>query len=189
MFKKSLIPAVCMLVSACGFTPLYSTSGGLWSKTDDSITEETAKVFVAPISEHSGQVMREQLIALLSGQKKAEKEYILQVHNTENVISEQGYTTENVPTRITIGITSAFTLSKGDKVLLSESAFAQSTYNVLQSGYSTVTAKKTLQKQLLTQLAQDIALRVGSFLKTSVVQSKQSEETPDKQSDSNENEI
>ena len=180
MLKKSLIPALCMLISACGFTPLYSTTdGGFLSKTDDSILQETSKVFVAPIAEHSGQIMREQLIALLSGQKKSEKIYTLQVRNTENIISEQGYNAENVPTRITIGITSSFTLSKDNKVLLSESTSAQSTYNVLQSGYSTVTAKQTLQKQLLTQLAQDIALRVSSFLKTSVVQSQKTEEQSD----------
>ncbi len=170
MFKKAIIPAVCMLVTACGFTPLYSQNSGILSQADDTITDETAKIFVAPIAEESGRLMRQNLIALLSGQKKAEKEYILTVQNTEKIISRQGYNSENIPTRLTLGITSAYTLKKGDTVLLSEKASAQSSYNVLQSGYSTNMAKKALQKQLLSQLSQDIALRVSSFFKASLAE-------------------
>lgn len=180
ILKKSFIPAFCMFVSACGFTPLYSTEGGILSKADETIPEETAKVFVAPIAEHSGQIMRQNLISLLSGQKKADKIYTLNVHNTESIIREQGYNAENIPTRITIGINSAFTLSKDGKVLLSETASAQSSYNVLQSGYATVTAKKALQKQLLSQLSQDIALRISSFLKASLANQQTKESNSEK---------
>lgn len=169
MSQKLLCVCLCMLVTACGFTPLYATDEGFLPQADESITEEMSKVYVAPIAEHSGQIMRQNLTSLLSGQRKSEKVYTLSVHNTESVISEQGYNSENIPTRITIGIRSDYTLSKNGKILLSESTSAQSSYNVLQSGYSTVMAKKALQKQLLAQLSQNIALRVSSFLKASLM--------------------
>lgn len=161
-----LVICGCLSVASCGFTPLYATSDGIIPSEDKTISEETAKIYVAPIANRSGQLMRQKLRALLSGQEQQEKIYTLTVTNTEKVLSEQGYREDNVPTRITLGYTSAFSLAKGDKVLLQDTFSAQSSYNILQSGYSTNAAKVALEKQMLSQLAQRIAIRVSSYLKT-----------------------
>lgn len=172
-FTLGLICCCTAALISCGFSPLYATHEGLLPSEDTAVTEEMAKIYVAPISEHKGQLMRQELRALLSGQQQAEKTYTLTVTNKESVISEQGYREDSVPTRITLGYSSTFSLTKGNKTLLTETISTQSSYNVLQSGHSTVAAKESLEKQMLSQLAQNITLRVSSFLKKTLLDEKE----------------
>ena len=113
--------------------------------------------------------MRQSLVAQFSPRVTSEKEYTLTVVNQRTLYSEQGIREDSVPTRITIGYTANYTLKKGDEILLNDTAFAQSSYNVLQSGYSTVTTKAAVERQIILQLSQNIALRVTAFLKKRLI--------------------
>ena len=152
-------------LNACGFQPLYANKTGLLPKQDEAITEEIAKIYVAPIQNRLGMIMRQDLQNTLAPRASKDKVYTLQVTNEKILVSEQGIRSDNIPTRITIGYKSVYTLRKGADVILQDSAFAQSSYNVLQSAYSTVTAEQDVEERIIKLLAQDIALRVTVFLK------------------------
>ena len=51
------------------------------------------------------------------------------------------------------------------KVLLKESAFSTSSYNILMLPYPSVTAENTTRKRLLEVLANNIAIRLGVYFK------------------------
>jgi len=166
VYKLGLCLLLVGALTACGFTPLYATKdSGILPSEDKEVIAETSKIYVEPIADRLGQIMRQNLVAQFSPRVTSAKEYTLTVVNKRTLYSEQGIREDSVPTRITIGYTAYYTLKKGDEVLITDSAFAQSSYNVLQSGYSTVTTKAAVERQIILQLSQNIALRVTAFLK------------------------
>jgi len=174
MRAKLLLCCGLLMLSACGFQPLYATKhSGIISSEIQDVLRETAKIYVEPIANREGQVMRQELQSLLSPRISSSKEYSLTVVNERTLYNEQGIRSDAVPTRITLGYTAKYTLKKGDEVLLSDSVFSQSSYNVLQSGYSTVTAKDNVERQIFQSLAQDIAMRVTAFLKYQIMGNKE----------------
>ena len=174
MYKLGLSLLLVMALAACGFTPLYATKdSGILPSEDKEVIAETSKIYVEPIANRLGQIMRQSLVAQFSPRVTSEKEYSLTVTNRRTLYSEQGIRKDSVPTRIIIGYTAYYTLKKGDAVLLKDSAFAQSSYNILPSGYSTVTTKEAVERQIILQLSQNIALRVTAFLKKRLLNDEQ----------------
>ena len=174
MYKLGLSLLLVLALTACGFTPLYATKGsGILPSEDKEVIGETSKIYVEPIANRLGQIMRQNLIAQFSPRVTSEEEYSLTVVNRQTLYSEQGISKDSVPSRITIGYTADYTLKKGDEVLLNDTAFAQSSYNILQSGYSTVTTKAAVERQIILQLSQNIALRVTAFLKKRLLNDEQ----------------
>ena len=170
MYRLGLSLFLVMTLAACGFTPLYATKdSGILPSEDKEVIAETSKIYVEPIADRLGQIMRQSLVAQFSPRVTSEKEYTLTVVNRRTLYSEQGIREDSVPTRITIGYTADYTLKKGEEILLNDTAFAQSSYNVLQSGYSTVTTKAAVERQIILQLSQNIALRVTAFLKKRLI--------------------
>ncbi len=154
-----------LLLEGCGFQPLYANKSGLLPKQDEAVTKEIAKIYVAPIENRLGMLMRQDLQSSFTPRGVKDRTYTLQVANEKVLVSEQGIRSDSIPTRITIGFKSTYTLRKGADVLLQDSAFAQSSYNVLQSAYSTVAAKQDVEERVIKLLAQDISLRITVFLK------------------------
>lgn len=170
MYRLGLSLFLVMTLAACGFTPLYATKdSGILPSEDKEVIAETSKIYVEPIADRLGQIMRQSLVAQFSPRVTSQKEYTLTVVNRRTLYSEQGIREDSVPTRITIGYTADYTLKKGEEILLNDTAFAQSSYNVLQSGYSTVTTKAAVERQIILQLSQNIALRVTAFLKKRLI--------------------
>lgn len=164
-FVLTLCLGALFTLNACGFQPLYANKIGLLPKQDEAVTTEIAKIYVAPIENRLGMIMRQDLQSTLAPKGSPNKIYTLQVKNEKILVSEQGIRPDNIPTRITIGYKSTYTLRKGADIILQDSAFAQSSYNVLQSAYSTVAAEQDVEERIIKLLAQDIALRITVFIK------------------------
>lgn len=104
--KRNIIPvAALMLVSACGFEPLYveKKSSGQWyydNKFDTGIKEEMASVKVELIQDRIGQLIRNDLLDKLSpkGEPKHAK-YILSVTSINKQEIDQALRNDITATR------------------------------------------------------------------------------------------
>ena len=147
------------MLGACSWQPLYYQG-----KLD--VVSQTAQIEILPVAQESGRELVNKLKDLLNPENKdVEKKYSLFIFLKENINDDQGILGDNTSTRATMRITADFTLKEGNKVLLKESAFSTSSYNILMLPYPTVTAENTTRKRLLEVLANNIAIRLGVYFK------------------------
>ena len=147
------------MLGACSWQPLYYQG-----KLD--VVSQTAQIEISPVAQESGRELVNKLKDLLNPENKdVEKKYSLFIFLKENINDDQGILGDNTSTRATMRITADFTLKEGNKVLLKESAFSTSSYNILMLPYPTVTAENTTRKRLLEVLANNIAIRLGVYFK------------------------
>ena len=59
--RKSLLLFALLLLTACGFRPLYGGAGTDDSVSGQTLTRETAAIFIDEISDRTGQVLRRAL--------------------------------------------------------------------------------------------------------------------------------
>ena len=160
LFKKLALCSLFFLFAACGWQPVYYRS-------DSKLPIETAFVDVLPVPEENGRLLVQQLKDLLNPQNLAkEKKYTLSVSLEERLDTEQGILGDNTATRATMRMTARFRLMEKDKVLLTDTAFSTSSYNILMLPYPTVTAENTTRKRLIDVLADKIAMRLAVYFKT-----------------------
>ena len=150
---------MCLILGGCSFQPLYYQG-----KTD--LLSETAAIDILPVAQESGRILVNKLKDLLNPENESiEKKYTLFVFLKENIYDDQGILGDNTSTRATMRITADFTLKEGNKVLLKETSFSTSSYNILMLPYPTVTAENTTRKRLLEVLANNISIRLAVFFK------------------------
>ena len=159
-FKKNflgIILGLCLV--GCGFSPVYRQDG-------TEFLEKTAQVSVTPIPEESGRILTQSLKDKLNPKNiDAPKNYTLTVKLDETINKDQGVLGDKTSTRATFLLEAFYQLKSGDKELLSSTASAISSYNILPDPYSTVTAEQAVRKRLLEILAGDISVQVTAYFK------------------------
>lgn len=105
LFRKKYVLLLVLALCGCGFEPLYveKKHDNMWyygGDFDTSISQEMAQISIEPISQRFGQIMRNELIDLLTpkGTPKSPK-YRLFVHLTEKRISDQALRSDITATR------------------------------------------------------------------------------------------
>ena len=167
MHKKYILLPL-LLIAACGFEPLYveKKHDNLWyfdGEFDTSISQEMAKVKVEPISDRFGQLLRNDLIDLLSpkGQPKKPK-YRLFVKLDSKTETNQALRSDITATRKMVKYHVTYYMMSGNEVLNGDSV-AYSSYDILANPYSTTMAKKKGDQDAVTIIANDISLRLGAY--------------------------
>ena len=157
LFKNIILLSLTVIISACSWEPVYY-------KKDANMPVKTASIDILPVPEEQGRLLVQQLKDLLNPQdEKVEKRYSLSVSLDEKLNTDQGILGDNTSTRATMRITAHFQLKEKDTVLLTDSAFAISSYNILMLPYPTVTAETTTRKRLIDMLADKIAMRLAVY--------------------------
>ena len=160
MILRSLAAAgLASLTAACGYRPLYG--GGSRS---GAVAAELAKVFVAPIAERHGQIMRNEMErAVTAAGPSQSKVYTLQV--TVAVQNrELGILKDATATRANIEMRASFALLKDGKPVLRDTMGTTSSYNILDNQYSTIISKEDAESRAARDLAQRIITRVSVYL-------------------------
>ncbi len=148
---------ILLLLSGCGFSPLYL------SKTLDA---DAAKISIAPINGTLGQELRNNLEHRFNPSGIAsEKPYKLTIILTEAEVSRQGIRQDDTATRITISLTATYKLFFKDTLVLEDKSVFLSSYNILNDPYSSYVSHQKTQNNLNDLIADDIALRIGLYLK------------------------
>ena len=154
--KKPAALALCLVLAACGFHPMYGRATG----------PAMASVFVEPIAERDGFELRTALIdALQSDGEEHGKAYRLKIVLNE---SAQGIALQNdaTITRFNNTLTARYTLynAAGD-VLTSGTQTQLSAYNVVQSPYATLAASQDSSKRAAQDIAERIHLDLGVWFR------------------------
>jgi LPS-assembly lipoprotein len=153
MVLAALLAAV---LAGCGFRPLYAPVA-------DGPAEQLAAIEVAVIPDRAGQALRNQLTDLLDPDRagvpgRYRLEVRLEEERDEVAVERSGFATR-ANLRVSADIT---LLDKADgAVLLRTSSRAVSSYNLVDSKFTTLTSGEAARTRAVREIAQDIRRRLA----------------------------
>ena len=155
--KRVLALALLLPLAACGFHPLYG---------DARLEPQMKSIFVEPVAERNGYELRNALINLLSSNgESAGKAYHLRLSLSE---TNQGVALQNdaTITRYNDTLTVSYALiDAAGKEIAHGTQSSLSSYNVVQSPYSTLTAQQDADKRAAQEIAERIRLDLGVYFR------------------------
>lgn len=148
---KKILLLSFLLLSACGFSPLYkeiATQGG------------NVPVKVAPIPDQYGFAMRQIILDRLGN--NSDTQYTLTVSAPTFSSWDQTIDDKNFATMMGITGYSHYILTdnKTHKEILNSTTSLNSSYSVVKDPYATTVAERKVKKELANQLAEQISLHV-----------------------------
>lgn len=156
-------------VTACGFEPVYGERTVRDPKPGESptaqIRDDMSAIWIEPIPERAGQMMRNVLIDLFNGSNEpTQPKYRLEVRMREvkQAVLERKETLETATNLILISTYKLKTAS-GEQLTANQSRTIV-LYNQLQSPYATLAAEEYARERAIRQAAGDIRLRLSLFL-------------------------
>lgn len=160
-----------LTISGCGFEPLYveKTSGDdIWyynNQFDTDITRQMAKIKVVAVSDRIGQLIRNELIDIISPQGTPKNaEYFLKIEPINSRTTQQALRNDITATREKVKYTVNYSLwNKKSGHLVSGTSVVYLSYDLLDNPYSTTTDKKKIEKDGAKIIANDISLRLGAY--------------------------
>ena len=161
--KKGLFLGLLVL-TGCGFTPVYYTSAN-----KISVDEKTAAIKIEPIPEEIGRICVQELKNNLNPENKTiPYQYVLRVSLSKRETQDEGILEDNTATRATMTMTAQYALeniSSGKKIV-NHRVSAISSYNILRANpYATLTTAQSTEKDLVKNLADQIAIHITEKMK------------------------
>jgi hypothetical protein len=168
--KIAMVSALLLSLSSCGFQPLYSTNNEQEVSQASKIFAETAMIKIDSIADRNGQILKNELLELLTpnGEPNSPK-YRLKVTLGDFPSIKQGLQSDNTASRILINASAKYSLYNADDIvqpILTGTARAKTSYNVLDDTYSSIVSKETAERRALGIIAEDISLRLGVYFNT-----------------------
>lgn len=154
--KKSIIVALSLMVSACGFQPLYQAEGG----NSEMVLTQLAGVEIAPIPERLGQIMRNRMLDLFGS--TTHPDYRLNVMLSDE-IEGYGFRSDAAVTQEQVTMTADIVLNSvtsGD-VEFETTLRARTSYDVVLSDFATYTQREDAKRRLVEELAEQLHRRLA----------------------------
>jgi LPS-assembly lipoprotein len=164
MMKNLLALASILIVTACGFTPMYGSS----ATTGKSVTAGLDKVEIAMIANAEGVYLRNALIdRFYQSGYPSSPAYRLVVTPIAELKRDLDITIESEATRRQIYLSTTMTLidTKSGESVLSRSLSAITSYNVLGTQFTTRISENDAREAALNDLARQIEMQVSLHLK------------------------
>jgi LPS-assembly lipoprotein len=159
-FRATVVAFAALALSACGFHPLYGS-------IDGGPGIDMASIYVKPIPERTGYVLRNELLDLFDSMGNPEgAKYRLEIElKTEKV--PLGFLENAQITRYNFYLTARYTLvsTTTNKAVKRGAARTITSYNVVTSPYATVTAEKDAQDRAARDVAETIRTEIAVFLR------------------------
>jgi len=155
--RSLLVIAAALLLTACGFQPLYEAGG-----SSRAMQAHLAGVEVAPIADRLGQVMRNRLMDRLNA--GGTPGYRLTVTLEQ---STQGYgirpDAAATQEQLTLVAHVSFTKLDGEELVFAEDMRARTSYDLVLSDFATVTQREDSARRLALELAERIHRRLALY--------------------------
>lgn len=153
--------------TACGFEPLYGTSGdgGVGQSTEVLLSQ----VKIATIEDRDGQILHNYLLDRLNPRGRPKKPHYFLSTTLKTSTSSYGVQRDDTTTRANLTVTANFKLTNTDGKSITFSARRLSGYSKTDSEYSTIVAKEDALDRSLREIANDVRLRVGTYLKSGIL--------------------
>lgn len=162
--KHFLVLAVCLLVSACGFEPMYGTS----SKQDIALKQEFAQVQIENIPNREGQFLKNALIdRFYSKSRPINPRYVLSIGNIHESTYDLDITVNSDSTRSQLTLKTKMFLKDTEtgETLIDRNISASSSYNIVDSEFATRVSEQNTRENALNDLARQVELQVALYLK------------------------
>jgi LPS-assembly lipoprotein len=149
-----------MVVSACGFRPLYGARG---AAAGPEVLNALAATAVRPISERAGQRLRQILNEKLhSNGPAAQSRYDLDVVLTKQII-ELGVRPDSTTSRANLIMSARLTLYDQGAQAFVDGTQAVVSYNILDDQFASVSSQADAEDRALKQLGDDIKTRLAVY--------------------------
>ena len=156
-YRSAILGLVLLVLTACGFHPLYAESRG----TEPAL----AQIFIANIANREGQTLRNLLIDKMAphGQPTTPK-YNLVVSLKESD-TDFGFRTDATSARSQISFTANYVLTPRDPKETPINAYTTVTvgYNKLDAQYSNLSAEEDARQRCLGELSEQIVTRLSLY--------------------------
>jgi len=158
LFNTILSVCFCLLLTACGFHPLYTSS--------DPNCSVSYPLKIATISERNGQILRNYLLdLLLPAGAPLKPKYTLEIKLTETIL-DTGILRDETTSRQQVTLTAAILLrDRCCRIVYNHCTSSINSFAVLSENYySDSIAKEYAKKEALRVLAEKIKLLVSAYL-------------------------
>ena len=166
LFKGTLVLSLLMVLSGCGFQPLYQKQ-----QASDAVIDDLAQVQILNLIDHEnhddrlGQKVKNLLLDRLNpGGRPSNPFYILAVtvgtSTTELVVK-----LSDEATRAKLSMSASYLLreKKTNAVLFRGRTRSVNSYNIVKSNFATLSAENNAKDRAAREIADDIKLRLGVF--------------------------
>lgn len=154
--------AIAAGLQGCGFTPLYGDR-----PARPALEQTFAGIDVAPIDDRIGQQLRNRLIGHLSPRGLAPTpRYGLTVDLAEE-IEGYGFRSDRAVTRERLRLSAVYRLVDLEEgaLLVEETARANSFYDVVQSDFAAVVARRDARERASAQISDSIVARLALYFR------------------------
>lgn len=152
-----LISVFCILISACGFTPLHTGKDG---------TVYRAGIEIANIPDREGQYLRNFLIdRLYQNGRPHDAPYLLSIAPLDKKITNMGIRKDATSTRGQLDITAVMALVEKEtgKVLLERQVRAGGGYNQLDNQFASLISENRLTDHALEEIGDNILTELNLY--------------------------
>lgn len=160
--------AVILPLSSCGFSPAYGPYAGAGGAAN--LQDEYRQVFIQAIPNREGQIVRNELIDRLHGRHDvpaSAARYVLAVDEIQEQRRNFDITEASDTTRTQLRLYSNMRLidRQENKTLLVRDLEAFSSYNILDSQYTTRVSRESARENGLTDIARQIETQLLLYFK------------------------
>lgn len=162
--RKLVILSSVLLLSACGFQPLYGSGVG----DAQNVTEGLNSISIQNIPDREGQYLRNALIdRFYKGGRPVDIDYVLTVSPIRETKRDLDITIESDTTREQLRLDTSMTLryKNTGEVVMDRKLYALSSFNVLSNEYATRVSENSSRENALDDLARQIELQIALFMK------------------------
>jgi LPS-assembly lipoprotein len=152
--RRIAVLVVVATLAGCGFHPLYGRSSG-----NAQIAPEMASIYIEPIADRQGQLLRNALLGRMSSEGQAHYRLEVKLTTTETQVLLQPDQTSAING---IGYQADFTLFEGTTALTKGSISRSFSFDFLNQQYSNVSALNSIERRA----AEEIATQISDVLAT-----------------------
>lgn len=155
-----LLLSAAILLSACGFQPLYGGGG-----TGRTPADELAAVRIAPLPDRIGQQMHNLLRDRLNPRGQPENPaYVLRMTLAESR-QQLGVRKDETATRANLILSAKIVLrdAESNDILLDSHLRSINSYNILTNQFATTVSEKNARDRALRELSEDVRARLAVY--------------------------
>jgi LPS-assembly lipoprotein len=155
-----LIPALCLLLVGCGFSPIYGSPG----EGGVSVSKALGTVVIANIPDRHGQILRNHLIdRMYASGRPAQPAATLNV-SLRSTQTDLGIQKDATTARRQFNLWADYTLLGADgKQLIKGTAHSVVSYSKLDAQYGTVAAEKNATERAIHEVGEQIVNRLSLY--------------------------
>lgn len=159
-FTQIGVLCAAVALSACGYRPLYGQNA-----VSTQAQADLASIYIAPIEDRAGQMLRSALSHRLSPKATNVKRLFTLDVTIEESIAELAVERDASATRGNLTLTAQYTLVRpsNGQIMTSGSATTVSSYNILTSDFATFSAKNDARTRAIDDLAETLRLRLAIY--------------------------